>query len=124
MWPKFGNSTFFLLVLLAMADFLGGIAQRTRRRVTYVAETTVPAPRKAKRKAEAPADDAEAASKFEPVIAPQPAPPAPSAQSVAESVLMDHPAPKPVQGAPSPEIPSPHLQPGNGTPSSPDTPPR
>lgn len=123
MWPKFGNSTFFLLVLLAMADFLGGIAQRTRRRVTYIAETTVPAPRKAKRKAEAP-DDAEAASKFEPVIAPQPAPPAPSAQSVAESVLMDHPAPKPVQGAPSPEIPSPHLQPGNGTPSSPDTPPR
>ncbi|WP_167407257.1 hypothetical protein [Bradyrhizobium forestalis] len=122
MWPKFGNSTFFLLVLLAMADFLGGIAQRTRRRVTYVAETTVPAPRKAKRKAEAPADDAEAASKFEPVIAPQ-VPPAASAQSVAESVLMDHPAPKPVQGAPSPEIPSPHLQPGNGTPS-PDTPPR
>jgi hypothetical protein len=51
-------------------------------------------------------------------------PPAPSAQSVAESVLTDHPAPKPVQSAPSPEIPSPHLQPGNGTPSSPDTPPR
>ncbi|WP_448035093.1 hypothetical protein [Bradyrhizobium liaoningense] len=126
MWPKFGNSTFFLLVLLAMADFLGGIAQRTRRRVTYVAETTVPAPRKSKRTAEAATDDAEAASKFEPVIAPPaPAvPPAPSAQSVAESVLMDHPAPKPVQGSPSPEIPSPHLQPGNGTPSPPDTPSR
>lgn len=126
MWPKFGNSTYFLLVLLAMADFLGGIAQRTRRRVTYVAETTVPAPRKSKRTAEAATDDAEAASKFEPVIAqPAPAvPPAPSAQSVAESVLMDHPAPKPVQGSPSPEIPSPHLQPGNGTPSPPDTPSR
>ncbi|MBH5370819.1 hypothetical protein [Bradyrhizobium glycinis] len=126
MWPKFGNSTYFLLVLLAMADFLGGIAQRTRRRVTYVAETTVPAPRKAKRRAEAPAEDVESERKFEPVIAPQPAPaapPAPSAQSVAESVLMDHPAPKPVQGAPSPEIPSPQLQPGNGTPSS-DAPPR
>ncbi|MCA1536065.1 hypothetical protein I6F21_26370 [Bradyrhizobium sp. NBAIM03] len=123
MWPKFGNSTFFLLVLLAMADFFAGIAQRTRRRVTYVAETTVPAPRKAKRRAEAPAEDVESERKFEPVIAPQPAPPASSAQSVAESVLMDHPAPKPVQGAPSPEIPSPQLQPGNGTPSS-DTPPR
>ncbi|UWU76787.1 hypothetical protein N2603_44190 [Bradyrhizobium huanghuaihaiense] len=123
MWPKFGNSTFFLLVLLAMADFLGGIAQRTRRRVTYVAETTVPAPRKAKRRAEPPADEAAAEPKFEPVPA-QPAPvvpPAPSAQSVAESVLMDHPAPKPVI-PPSPEIPSPHLQPGNGTPSSPDAP--
>lgn len=122
MWPKFGNSTYFLLVLLAMADFLGGIAQRTRRRVTYVAETTAPAPRKAKRQAEAPADEAAAEPKFEPVTAPQAAPvvpPAPTAQSVAESVLMDHPAPKP---APSPEIPSPHLQPGNGTPSSPDTP--
>ena len=127
MWPKFGNSTFFLLVLMAMADFFAGIAQRTRRRVTYVAETTVPAPRRAKRKGEVPADDADAASRFEPVIAPQPAPavpPAPSAQSVAESVLMDHPAPKPVQGPPSPEIPSPHLQPGNGTPSSPEAPPR
>lgn len=122
MWPKFGNSTYFLLVLLAMADFLGGIAQRTRRRVTYVAETTAPAPRKARRQAEAPADEAAAEPKFEPVTAPQAAPvvpPAPTAQSVAESVLMDHPAPKP---APSPEISSPHLQPGNGTPSSPDTP--
>lgn len=123
MWPKFGNSTYFLLVLLAMADFLGGIAQRTRRRVTYVAETTVPAPRKAKRQAEAPADDVASEPKFEPVSAPQaaPVPPAPTAQSVAESVLMDHSAPKPVS-PPSPEIPSPHLQPGNGTPSSPDTP--
>ncbi|UWU96157.1 hypothetical protein [Bradyrhizobium sp. CB1015] len=127
MWPKFGNSTYFLLVLLAMADFLGGIAQRTRRRVTYVAETTVPAPRKAKRRAEAPAEDVESERKFEPVIAPQPAPaapPAPTAQSVAESVLMDHPAPKPAQSPPSPEIPSPQLQPGNGTPPSSDTPPR
>ncbi|MET3337510.1 MULTISPECIES: hypothetical protein [Bradyrhizobium] len=127
MWPKFGNSTYFLLVLLAMADFLGGIAQRTRRRVTYVAETTVPAPRKAKRQVEAPAGDAAAEPKFEPVTAPiaaPAAPPAPSAQSVAESVLMDPPAPKPVQSTPSPEVPSPHLQPGDGTSPSPDTPPR
>jgi len=124
MWPKFGNSTYFLLVLLAMADFLGGIAQRTRRRVAYVAETTVPAPRKAKRQAETPADEGTFEPKFEPVSAPRPAPaepPAPTAQSVAESVLMDHPAPKPVS-APSPEIPSPHLQPGNGTQPSPDAP--
>lgn len=125
MWPKFGNSTYFLLVLLAMADFLGGIAQRTRRRVAYVTET-VPAPRKARRQAEAPADEPVPEPRFEPAPAPQAAPvvpPAPSAQSVAESVLMDHPAPKPVQTIPpSPEIPSPHLQPGNGTPSSPDAP--
>ncbi len=127
MWPKFGNSTYFLLVLLAMADFLGGIAQRTRRRATYAAEA-VPAPRKSKRQAEAPADDVAPEPKFEPVSAPQAAPvtpPAPSAQSVAESVLMAPPAPKPAQSiTPSPEIPSPHLQPSNGTTSSPDVPPR
>src|SRR3954462_475709 len=122
MWPKFGNSTYFLLVLLAMADFLGGIAQRTRPRVAYVAETTVPAPRKTKRQAETPAGEFE--PKCEPVSAPRPAPaepPAPTAQSVAESVLMDHPAPKPVS-APSPQIPPPHLQPGNGPQPSPDAP--
>jgi hypothetical protein len=122
MWPKFGNSTYFLLVLLAMADFLGGIAQRTRRRIAYVAAETVTVPRKAKRQAESQPPATEFEPKLDPVPAPQPElPPAPSAQSVAESVLMDHPAPKPGI-APSPEIPSPHLQPGNGTPSSPEEP--
>ncbi|MBR1092221.1 hypothetical protein JQ621_32650 [Bradyrhizobium manausense] len=123
MWPKFGNSTYFLLVLLSMADFLGGIAQRTRRRIAYVAAETVTVPRKAKRRSEPPADETASEPKFEPVPTPQPAPvpPAPSAQSVAESILMDHPAPKPVI-APSPEIPSPHLQPGNGTPAAPEEP--
>jgi hypothetical protein len=124
MWPKFGNSTFFLLVLLAMADFFGGVAQRTRRRA-YVTEPA-PVSRKSRRQAEEPAEP-----RLEPASAPQPAPapapvtpPAPSAQSVAESVLMDHPAPRAQQNAPSPEIPSPHLQPSNGTPTSPDSPPR
>jgi hypothetical protein len=121
MWPKFGNSTYFLLVLLSMADFLGGVAQRTRRRIAYVATETVTVPRKAKRQAEAPPPATAFEPKLDPVTVPQPEPPAPSAQSVAESVLMDHPAPKPGI-APSPEIPSPHLQPGNGTPSSPEEP--
>ena len=121
MWPKFGNSTYFLLVLLSMADFLGGIAQRARRRIAYVAAETVAVPRKSKRQAEAPQPASTFEPKLDPVPAPQPQPPAPSAQSVAESVLMDHPAPKPGM-TPSPEIPSPHLQPGNGTPSSPEEP--
>ncbi|WFU45309.1 hypothetical protein QA640_43355 [Bradyrhizobium sp. CB82] len=121
MWPKFGNSIYFLLVLLAMADFIGGVAQRTRRRA-YVTE---PAPRKARRQVEAAADEPVVEPRM--AAAPQPAPvappaPAPSAQSVAESVLMDHPAPKPAQAPPSPEIQSPHLQPSNGTPAPPDTP--
>lgn len=123
MWPKFGNSTYFLLVLLAMADFLGGIAQRARRRIAYVAAETVAVPRKARRQTEAPPPATMFEPKLDPAAPPPPEPPAPSAQSVAESVLMDHPAPKPVPGvAPSPEIPSPHLQPGNGTPSSPEEP--
>jgi hypothetical protein len=128
MWPKFGNSIYFLLVLLAMADFFGGVAQRTRRRA--YAPDPAPRPRKAGRQVEEPL-----AEPVEPRMAPAPqpapvtpsapaAPPAPSAQSVAESVLMDHPAPKPPQAAPSPEIPSPHLQPSNGTGASPETPPR
>jgi len=50
---------------------------------------------------------------FEPVHAP-----APSAASVAESVLLDHPEPTLSQ----PAVPSPGLQPG-GHPA-PDTPPR
>src|SRR6202040_3963361 len=33
LWPRFGTSTFFLLVMLALADFLSGIALRTRHRV-------------------------------------------------------------------------------------------
>src|ERR1700738_4378204 len=31
LWPKFGTSTYFLLALLALSDFLSGIALRTRR---------------------------------------------------------------------------------------------
>src|ERR1700743_2393064 len=31
MWPRFGNSTFFLLVLLSAADFLSGTALHVRR---------------------------------------------------------------------------------------------
>src|SRR5258707_14881116 len=31
LWPRFGTSTFFLLALLALVDFLSGIALRARR---------------------------------------------------------------------------------------------
>jgi len=41
LWPKaFGNSVFFIVILLMAADFIGGIAQRTRR-------TVAPAPHRA-----------------------------------------------------------------------------
>jgi hypothetical protein len=115
MWPKFGTSTFFLLSLMAMVDFFGGIALRARR-----AYAPAPVSRRAAREMEPPAP--------EPRIEPKPAAPAPaatpSAASVAESVLLDHPKPKAAQPAastadPSPSIPSPELQPGAGAAGAP-----
>ena len=113
LWPKFGNSTYFLLTLLAMTDFFGGVAQRTRRRAAVI--EAAPVPRNARRQIREPAQDPAVEPKLERVPAPQPAPAAPatSAQSVAESVLKDHPAP-------APEI-SPQLQPSNTTSAPPDT---
>src|SRR6185437_9434406 len=103
MWPKFGTSTFFLLSLMAMVDFFGGIALRARR-----AAAPAPVSRRAAREV--------ATSAFEPRIEPAPAAPAPSAASVAESVLLDHPKPATGQPAasadPSPTVSSPELQPG------------
>ena len=110
LWPKFGNSTYCLLALLALVDFLSGVALRTRRRAAVV--PAAPVASKRARKAEPAAEPA-----LEPAPVPAPAP-APSAASVAESVLLDHPEPKLAQ----PAVPSPELQPG-GHPS-PDAPQR
>jgi hypothetical protein len=127
MWPKFGTSTFFLLTLMAMVDFFGGIALHVRR---GAAATTVS--RRAARQVEAPAP--EPAPHIEPAPAtpaPAPAPAAPPDASIAESVLQDAPkptpaAPEPAAHAtePSPTIPSPELQPGNGPTSAPEAPQR
>ena len=146
MWPKFATSTYFLMTALSLVDFVSGLALRTRRRAVAVAAAPPP---KAAKKAEAPA----AEPHIDPSPAAPPAPAAPSAvpaaTSVAESVLKDHPDPKPAQPAitpeaasvvpeasapktpsleasspetSSPEIPSPGLQPGSGSPPSPDKP--
>jgi hypothetical protein len=141
LWPKFGTSTYFLMTALSLVDFLSGLALRTRRRPAAVAAAPAPAPPpKAAAKVEAPAEP-----QIDPAPAAAPAPAAPSvppAASVAESVLKDHPEPKPVQPAvvpeaaapkapspevpspevQSPEVPSPGLQPGPGFPPSPDKP--
>lgn len=124
LWPKFGTSTYFLLTSLSLVDFLSGLALRSRRRSVAVA---APAPwKKSKVPAEAPA----AEPQFERAPAATPAPAAPSvpaATSVAESVLLNHPEPKPAQpavapNAAAPEVPSPGLQPGSGSPPAPDKP--
>ena len=143
LWPKFGTSTYFLLALLALADFLSGIALRARRGTVAVAATTVA--RKSVVKTQTPAvepqfDHAPAPA---PVAAPESAPTTaasvPAATSVAESVLLDHPGPGVGQPAAapttaashtgSPEVASPKLQPegsqpGHSAPPSPDAPPR
>src|SRR5258705_132760 len=114
--PKLGISTYFQLPLMAPVDCLSGIALRARRGVvTSAAEVSG---RSARTPAAAP----------EPRFDPPPAPSVPAAASVAESVLPDHPKPKiahpDVTGGPSPQVPSPELQPGDGSPPSPDAPRR
>jgi hypothetical protein len=143
LWPKFGTSVYFLLALLALADFLSGIALRARRGTVAVAATSVAGKRAAKIEAPAvepqfepasvPAPAPVAASEHVPEPAPTPAP-VPAATSVAESVLLDHPGPAVAQPAVtshpvSPQVASPELQPegsqpGHSAPPSPDAPPR
>jgi hypothetical protein len=118
LWPRFGTSTYFLLTLLALVDFLSGIALRARRRMPVASGPAVSA-RVAAKPAAVP----------EPQFEPAAAPSAPVAVPVAELAPMDHPEPKIVQpevtpSAPSPVVPSPELQPGNGSPPSRDVPPR
>ena len=106
LWPKFGSSTFFLLSMLALVDFLSGIALRARRGTVASAEAS----RRAERK-------------------PAPAVSEPVPARIDESTPLDHAEPKIAHAdimpaGPSPEVPSPGLQPGDGLPPSPDAPPR
>jgi hypothetical protein len=124
LWPRFGSSIYGLLALLALVDFLSGIALRVRRGAPIAAGAM--ASRRAAGKSPAP----EPAPVPEPQPVPAPASSMPAAASVAESVLRDHPEPTPAQPsvevashAPSPEVPSPGLQPGNGASAAPDAPP-
>jgi hypothetical protein len=129
MWPKFGTSTFFLLALMAMVDFFSGIALRARR---AVAVTTVSrrAAKPVDQPVEAPAPMPEPEPHIEPApAAAAPAPTVPPAVSVAEQVLQEPPKPSAPQSAPpaadpSPTIPSPELQPGDGSTPAPDAPQR
>jgi len=105
--PQFGTSTFFLLTLLALVDFLSGISLRRRR--------GAPAARKA--------EAAEPESQFVPVSTPSASAPAPAAEAAPQDRVepkISHPEATP--SAPSPEVPSPGLQPGDGSHPSPDRP--
>jgi hypothetical protein len=109
MLPQFGTSTYFLLTMLALVDFMSGIALRARRRLAPADAASRKKPQRDV-EAEAPRPD------------PEPAP-VPPAATVAESVLLEPTTPHPVEIVrASPEIRSPGLQPGAHP--SPETPPR
>jgi hypothetical protein len=114
MLPQFGTSTYFLLTMLALVDFLSGIALRVRRRLAPAAMPVS----KRQRDIETP----------QPRVDPEPAPSVPPAATVAESVLLDRPEPTPPHPVDlvraSPEVRSPGLQPNDGAHPSPDNPPR
>lgn len=119
MLPQFGTSTFFLLTALALADFLSGLALRSRRSRAAVAAPSGKAARPRQEiRQEAPEPRFEPASpppSTEPIV--EPAPPAARIEpDVAHSDAVGR--------EPSPEIQSPGLQPGSGVHPSPDNPPR
>ena len=132
MWPKFANSTFFLLALLAMVDFFSGVALRTKRRARAVVAAPVvePAP-VAEHPPAVPApvavvepEPVHVTPVPEPVVEPAAVPPA---TSVAESVLLDHPGPQPAVpvahvSEPSPKVEAPELQPEVTPPAPPESP--
>ncbi len=132
LWPRFANSTYFLLTLLALVDFLSGLALRVRRGVPAKAA----APR-ATRPAAAPPE-----VRHEPDIvraAPPVSEPPPPA---IKPVTVEHSAPAPVEHtgpapvspplgsppevtviAPSEEVAYPRLHPGPGMPKPSETKP-
>jgi hypothetical protein len=112
--PQFATSTYFLLVLLALVDFLTSIALRARRGMQPVAVVSRPERR-------------EPVVAAEPQFHPTPVPPA--AAPATESLPLDRSEPKIVHdevtpATSSPEVASPELQPDEGAPPAPDARPR
>jgi hypothetical protein len=109
--PRFGSSTYFLLTMLALVDFLSGIALRARRR-TVTAAAAVSGARK----------PVAAAPEFP--VDPVPEPSLPAAPAIESEPKIVHPEVTPASSSSSPQVASPGLQPGEGASPPPDTPPR
>ena len=108
LWPRFGSSTYFLLTMLALVDFLSGVALRARRGTLATSGPVVAAGRGAQAPAAAP----------QPRFDPAPEPSVPAATAVAESVLLDHPQPKIVHSdVKSPDVAPPDVKPSDVTPT-------
>jgi hypothetical protein len=115
LWPRFASSTFFLLALLALADFITGITLRARRgtRKAMVASREVPQP----------APVAPAARPEPPRVEPQPSAPAVDARAASHPPDNSGPAPAYPEATAASEVSSPELQPSNGTQRPPGTTP-
>jgi hypothetical protein len=123
LWPRFASSTFFLLTLLALVDFLTGIALRARRGApakTMATRATRPAP--------APAEirhEPEVVRAPPPVVS-EPVPVEHSAPATATVEHTGHAAGSPPEVtviAPSEEVSYPRLHPGPGMPKPAETKP-
>jgi hypothetical protein len=99
LWPKFGTSTYFLLVLLAMVDFFSGIALRAQRPARVKAVTGAAVGRQDVKEQTIEPAPVPARPHVEPASPPSTEPEVPPAASVAEAVLKDHPEPKASQPA-------------------------
>jgi hypothetical protein len=118
LWPRFGTSPYFLLTLLALVDFLSGIALRARRGAQVAPGAAAARPE---------VSVAPAAPRQAPQFEPTPVP-APAAASAAESASVDRSESTAAQSevatdTPSPEVSSPGLQPGEGSMPRRDAPP-
>ena len=131
--PQFGTSTFFLLTLLALVDFLSGIALRTRRKALAGPAVSKRELRKAEAGVPEPRYEPVPEPRYEPAPArprpfrrPRPKPRRWIAWSPGSGIPRLPPAAPsqvvPSPAAPSPEVPSPGLQPGDGSSPSPDKP--
>jgi len=139
--PQFGNSTYFLLVLLTFVDFIAGIGLRVRRSARAAAGPIVstpvaePEPRESRvePRVESPVAASPAPEAPEPTTAPAAATPTPAAPAVmvppATGNAAPHaPAPAATPPAPSPAAPSPAEPPAetrtDPRPPASDAPPR
>ena len=114
MLPQFGSSTYFQLTLLALIDFLSGVALRPRRPARAVALPSQKVPEAA---ASEPRFDPAPVSAPSHVSSPAAAPTVPTAAPIAESILKSAPEPVIVHpettaGEQHPDIPAPDIQPG------------
>ena len=112
LWPRFGTSTYFLLALLSLADFFSGVTLRVRRGVPAAAVAS------SRRAARVPEE--EPAPQLDPAPAPAPLPAVPAAATVADSAPVVHREPE--VSHPSPDVPSPQLQPGDAASHAPEPP--